>query len=356
MTIQGFTRLRKQQFGRQTSIGTNVQAKRAYPFRGVPDPNLNWTDPDIDVGSIDPVASPIRGIPALSAALTDGGLKYNNLPIQLSAIFGGGVDGSPGASPGQTWTLEPASTDPLDAYDVYTYEFGDDVVTDYYQLGDGTLSRLEITGPEGLAALTTSMTWQFGSFRDTGSSDSPVTGTVPTPGLTVANDDVVVYLKDASIFIATDFYDLDSSQITDALHSFILRINQATDEKRFVNGTQTFDVSGYGRGARTIELELTFAKTDDTVGTGSESDAWMSDNVVNRYVKVVFESVDLVSTGPDVPYSWEFSMPMRYFTRAEDAVGGNTVIKLTGHAFFDDGDFNGVFRSVLVNTLPTAEL
>ena len=353
MPVQGFTRLRKQQFGRQASFGTKVAAKRAYPFRGVPDPNLNWTDPDIDVGSVDPVASPIRGIPALTAALTDSGLKYNNIPIIMSAMFGGGVTPTAAAT-GWRWTHEPASSTLLDEYDAYTYEFGDDVLTDYFQFGDGTLDRLEVTGPEGLAALTTSMTWRFGSVSSTGSTDSPVTGTVPTPGLTVGTSDVVVYLKDASVFIATDFYDLDSSQINDALHSFVLRVNQATDEKRWANGTQTFDVSAFGRGARTIEWELTLAKTAETVGLGSESDAWMSDNVVNRYIKIAFESVEDAAAA--TPYSWEISSPIRYFTRADDAVGGNTVIRLTGHSFFDDSDFNGVFRSVAVNTLATAGL
>ena len=41
----GLLKLRKHQFGRQTTFGTPVAAVRAYPFSGVPDINLNWTEP-----------------------------------------------------------------------------------------------------------------------------------------------------------------------------------------------------------------------------------------------------------------------------------------------------------------------
>jgi hypothetical protein len=44
-------------------------------------------------------------------------------------------------------------------------------------------------------------------------------------------------------------------------------------------------------------------------------------------------------------------MPMRYYTRTEGEIGGNTTVVLTGHAFYDPGLFTGVFDSVIVNTL-----
>jgi hypothetical protein len=79
--VQGFVRLRKHQFGRQSAFGTKVAAKRAYPFKGVPDNNLNWTDPDIDAGSLVVVAAPHREAPDLTAPLTDPSLRYNNLAL-----------------------------------------------------------------------------------------------------------------------------------------------------------------------------------------------------------------------------------------------------------------------------------
>ena len=56
------------------------------------------------------------------------------------------------------------------------------------------------------------------------------------------------------------------------------------------------------------------------------------------------------------PYSWTVTFPMRYYTREEGEVGGNTIVVLTGHAFYDPDDFNGVFTSTVVNTLTEAEL
>ena len=151
MPIQGFVRSRQHNFGRQASLGTKVSAKRAYGFRGVPTPNLNWTDPEVDTGAIVPVVAPFRGIPDLSASLTDPRLAYNSLPLLLAGLFGGGVTPT-GSGTAKTWAFAPAAVAPLDDDDVFTYEFGDDVTTDWYQFGDGLLERCEITGPEGVLA------------------------------------------------------------------------------------------------------------------------------------------------------------------------------------------------------------
>ncbi len=352
MAVQGFVRARKHQFGRQVSINTKVAATKAYPFKGVPDPDLAWTDPDVDAGSIDLVVAPHREAPNLTASLTDNSLRYNHLPLMLAATFGGGVTPT-GIAASKTWAYAPAS-DGSDAQDVVTYEFGDDVLTDWFQYGDGIIETLEITAPEGLGPLTASMSWRFGSIASSGSSDSAASPSVPT-ALDVDINEVVVYLKDGQIAIASDPADFSTSQISDALHNFTLRITKEVDQKRWANGDQSFDIDEYGVGSRMIELECTFSKTEDIVGTGSESDAWMSNDAVNRFVQVSFESLANASTGPDVPYSWVFAMPMRYYTRADDESGGNSVVTLTGKAFLDpsgsETDFGGVFTSTVVNTL-----
>ena len=359
--IQGFVRLRKHQFGRQAVFGTNVAATRAYPFTGVPSNDLAWTDPEIDTGSRDPVASPYRGPSELTASLTANALDYNSLPAMLSAFFGGAIVPSSSIT-AETWSYDPASTT-VDELDPFTYEFGDDVVDDWFQLGDGVLESVEFTGPEGLGVLTATMSWRFGSFASSGSTDFPTGASgdpdVPTAGLDLDTNATYVYLKDMGIYIASDPADLDSNQITDALHTFTLRLSQEIDLKRFANGDQSFDIDAYGPGARTIELECTFAKTDDTVGTSSESDAWMSAQAVNRYVSLRFASEVDAESG--VPYSWDWTMPMRYYTRTEGEVGGNTTVVLTGHAFYDpvgsgSGGLNAVVLTEVVNTLTEAEL
>ena len=359
MAVAGFVRARKHQFGRQSSLNTPVAAQRAYAFKGVPDPDLSWTDPDVDAGSIDPVVAPHREAPNLTASLTDPSLRYNSLPLMLSATLGGAVDGVPtGGGTDVIWTYEPES-DGTDTQDVFTYEFGDDVVTDWFQFGDCIIETLEISGPEGLGPLTASMSWRFGSIASSGSTDSPDSPSVPT-SLDVSTGDIVVYLKDGEIAIASDPDAFGTSQVSNALPNFTLRVTKEVDLKRWANGDQSFNNNNNNDNTKKNEHKNTFSKTSDIVGVGSESDAWMSYSAVNRFVQFTFTSTALASTTPDVPYSWVFSMPMRYYTRTEGESGGNTTVTLTGRAFFDPSTsataFGGAFKSVVTCDLVAADL
>ena len=352
MPIQGLTRLRRHQFGRQNALGNAVPATRAYPLQGVPDVNLSWTDPDGDFGSIYPIAPPTRGAPDITAALTIPVVNYDDLPLVHSGFFGGGETPT-GGGDAKTWNYTPSSLTP-DDFDHFTYQFGDDVVTDWFQLRDGIITDFEVSGADQ-NALTGSMTWRFAHAASTGSTDSPVEGSVPT-SLSVDANAIHVYLKDCSLFIDSAAGSIGSTQILDAMHSFTMRATQEIDNKRFANGSQEFEINGYGRGATSIELSIVFAKTDDTVGTGSESDAWMSDDAVNRYVRLSFESTAFAQTAgsPDVPYSWVIDMPMRYYTRTDGEIGGNTTVELLGRAFYDS-TLTNPFESTIVNTLTEAE-
>jgi hypothetical protein len=357
----GLVRLRKHQLGRQTDFGTAVAAKRAYPFSGTPDANLNWEDSEGDFGSLDIVAPPTRGAADLTAGLSAPVVYYNDIPAMLSAMFGDAVTPSGGGT-SKTWVHQPASLTP-DDIDLFTYEFGDDLdgtsgkPNDWFQFSDGLLESLTITGPESLGALNADMSWRFGGVRYAGATEAALqpSPAVPTSALTVDANGVPVYLGNAQLFIDSAFADIGDTQIADALHSFTLTINQELDQKRFANGTG-FDLSGYGRGARTIELECQFAKTSDTVGTGSESDAWFSETAVNRFVRIEITSLATAETGsPDVPYSWVIDMPLRYYTRSDGNLGGNTTITLMGRAFYNS-DLGFPFKSTVVNTLAAASL
>lgn len=349
MPVQGLVKLRRHLFGRQSAFGNVEPASRAYPFSGVPDVNLNWEDPAGDFGSIDLIAPPTRGAPDIGASLTAERVNYNDLPLMLCAIFGGGETPTGGGT-AKTWNHTPASLT-ADDFDYFSYEFGDDVTTDWYQLRDGILTDLQITGADQ-GPLSSTMTWKFTHASSTGSTDSPVEGSVPGAA-TVDSAAVPVYLKDGSIFIDSTPGALGSTQILDALHSFSLHITQGVDEKRYANGSQEFEINGFGRGARMIELEATYAKTSDTVGTGSESDAWMSDIAVDRFIRLYFESTAFAQTAgsPDIPYSWTVDMPARYYTRVEGDIGGNTTVVLTARAFLETVTLDQVFESTLVNTL-----
>lgn len=352
MPIAGFVKLRRHQFGRQVAFGNAVPATRAYPFSGTPDPNLNWTDPEGDFGSFDPVAPPARRGDEPVANLTAPFVYYDDLPLMLAAMLGGEVAPTGGGT-AKTWNFAPTSLTP-DDIDVFSYEFGDDVLDDWFQFRDGIITELEISG-EDQGPLTATMNWSFAHVANTGATDAPVEGSVPA-SLVVDAHGIPVYLKDMSLFIDSLPANIGDTQILDALHSFRLRISTETDRKRFANGTQEFGLSGYGRGERAIELEMTLAKTDDTVGLGSESDAWISDDPVDRYVRLAFESTAFAQTAgsPDIPYSWLTDLPLRYYTRAEGDVGQNSAIVLTGHAFYDE-TLASAFESTVVNTLTAAE-
>jgi len=357
----GLVKLRKHQFARQTTFNTPVAAVRAYPFSGTPTIDLAWTDSEGDLGSVDIIAAPTRGPEELTASLTQDRLYYNDLVLQLSAMFGDDVD-AVGAGTGKTWTHQPASLT-ADDLDIYTYEFGDDLdgtggkPNDWFQLGDGLLESWTVNGLEGLGALTTDMSWRFGMARYEGATEAALqpSPAVPTAALTVDNAGVPVYLGDAVLSIDSAHGSIGTTPISDALHSFSMNVSHALDLKRLANGNG-FDISGYTRGARIIELTLQFAKTADTVGVGSESDAWFSETAVNRFVEIEFTSSAVAETGsPDIPYSWQLRMPLRYYTRTDGAIGGNTTVTLVGRAFYH-ATLGYAFKSVLVNTLATATL
>ncbi len=354
MPIQGFTRARKHQLSRQAVFGTVVPATRAYPKSGVPSVNLGWTDPDVDTGSIVPTVAPTRGASDLTFPATDPALAYNNAVALMCAMFGGAVSPSSTAGTGRVWSHKPSAVSPLDEPDVFTYEWGDDVLSDWFQFGDGILESLTLTGPEGLGPITTSESWRLASVASTGSTDSPVSGTVPTPDLAVDVNPAYIYLKDMGLYIADNVAGLGAGLIDNALHNFVMTITKVVDQKRFANADQSFDIDAYGVTGFNIDLALTLAKTDDTVGTGSEADAWFSDDAVDRYARLAFTGLTFV--GGSTPYSWVMEMPLRYYTRDDGESGGNTTVTLTGHAFYDPDDFDGFFSSVLTTSLTEAEL
>ena len=351
VSLQGFVKNRRHLFGRQADFGTPVTAKRAYALKGVPSVNPNWTDPDVDVGSIDWVIAPHREAPSYTATLNFPQLHYNDLNLILSGFFGGAV--TPTGGPAYIALYEPSSTT-VDTPDAFTYGFGDDVVTYWDQLSDGIIESFEITWPEGKGAATGSVTWRFGSAHGSGFTDFPDDPPVPD-ALFIDPNEIVVYGKGLGLYIASDVYDVTYSGalITDALHTATLRGSREIDEKRFLDGDQTFDVDAFATAARTIELEAQWAKTPDIVGEGSETDAWFSETSVDRYIRLFQSSLEEADTG--VPYSWDTTMPMRYYTSEHTDSGGNATETLTAKAFYAPG-VAPVFSSEVVNTLAPSEL
>jgi len=358
MPILGKVRLRRHLFGRQSAVGTAVVAQRAFPFSGVPVPNLNWTEATGDFGSLYPVVPRYKGIPDLNFTLNDDNLAYNDLPLMFAAFFGNAETPS-GAGTAKTWAWTPDGLGSED-FDFFTYEFGDDAdgtggkPNDWEQYLDGILTSLTIDSPEeGGGVLTAALGWKFSDLRYAGSTDIPPAGSVPSITDRPDQTPTRVYLKDCTVYLDSDASDIGSTQLSGAVHKFQLTATQEVDEKRYADGTQSFAVQDYGRGATRIELAVTYAKTDDTVGVGSESDAWSADEQVDRFFTFAFESTVEAETA--IPYSWSFSLPARYFTREHAEIGNNSVVILTAEAYLDD-TLDYPFSTEVVNTLAGADL
>lgn len=351
MPIQGFTRFRKNQIGYQ---GSNIDAHltnaaaavRVLPFRGVPQVERNVTFADIDVGSLHKVQAPyyMRGD---FTQTMDGPLTYNDWPWLASAALVG-VSSGTGGGAAKTWTHQPASltADPLG---LFTIQMGDDVTTDWFEMVGGLLESLELNGPDDMGPVTVSAQWRYAEANSTGATDYPTQETVPTTGLTVDDTPTFVYLADCEVFIDDTAAGIGATKITNAVHSLSLSITNNLDLKSYANGSNTrFELHGYGRGEQEISLQLQFAKTSQTVGTGSEADDWFSSTPVKRFVELRFTSPEII-TG-STPYSLSIRIPGWYVTREDGEIGGNTTVTLTLTGAYDS-DATYAIRAVAVNTL-----
>jgi len=358
--VLGLTRLRRHLLARQAVFGTPLAALRAYPFSGTPMPDLAWTNPQGDFGSRVNIAKPTRGIPNFPAQLTDPSLNYNDLIAQLCAFFGGQVSPSGGGT-AKHWVHEPDFTTTGNP-DLFTYERGSDVdgtggnPNDWFRWSDGILTGLTIDSPDdGRGVLNTTMQWLFGDVAYAGDSDADAPAlSIPSIDDIPDTDPVPVYLKDAKVYITDDPTNIGGDQITDAVHKFSLALTQEVDQKRYVNGSQEFDLDGYGMGAVTIAPSIVCGKTGDTVGIGSESDAWFSKLAVDRFLQIVFESPEEAQSG--IPYSWAWATPLRWYTREDGELGGNETLTLAGEAFLERDTLDYAFTSEVVCTLPEADL
>ena len=350
--LGGFTRFREHQWGYQGSnsslIFTPVAAVRSMPLTGTPDVNRNATFSDADQGSVDPIAAPYYGALDITESLT-GVLDYDSLPWYVSAGIKAGTTPSGGGS-AKTWTQQATSlTRPIAGY--LTEEFGDDVTTDWYQFFGGVAESLEIAG-EGNDALTVDLGMRFAGFKSTGSTSYPVSGTVPTAGLTVEADPPRVFLADGELFINDTAAAIGTTKISDALTAFTLSVNNTIDQKFAANGSNTrFQPFDLPISSREITLALTFHKTAQTVGTGSESDDWMASTPTKRFVELRFTRPAPFITG-STPFSWSVKVPLYYTTREEADDAGNTQIVLTGTVVYD-ADLTYAISSVTVNNLAT---
>jgi hypothetical protein len=121
--IQGFTRFRRHQVGLQSAFASNTAATRRLPYRGALVVDPARTDPDVDVGSLDPVLAPFEGAKAVTGTWEGFG-AFDDLPYLYSGALKGGV--TPTGATAKAWSYQVASLT-ADDFDYFTDEWGDDV-------------------------------------------------------------------------------------------------------------------------------------------------------------------------------------------------------------------------------------
>lgn len=335
MTVQGLTHLRFNQVAKQSVIGTAVAATRRVPWRGAVTYNPNRTDPDVDVGSLDPVITPYQAATDLEWSPT-GPITFDDLPIRLSAGLKGGVSPTGGGT-AKTWAFQVSSLT-ADPFDYWTNEFGDDTeATDTIIGFGGVADSLEETLPEDGGPWTFSDNWIFAGGT---------LGSDGTNSLTVDDTPVFAFGTDTTVYMDTVPGSIGISPLVDAVHGATIRVSNNLDRKRYMNGSNSrFQLSGYGRGAREIELTLTLAKTAATIAEANTLD---DSSVAARYFSVNTVSTALAQAA--TPYRYTRKGAFRLFSRAEGEIGGNATIVLTYRAFYDS-TLGYAYRAEVVDQL-----
>jgi hypothetical protein len=334
MPIQGFRRFRKHQWGKQSSFSSNAVATRVLPWRGpiVVDPARE--DPDVDVGSIDRVLAPFNGPQENTASLDITAFAFDDAPYAWAATIKGGV--TPSGATAKTWTFQAASLT-ADDFDYFTDQWGDDVTSDWITGGSGVADSLELGFDEGLGVFTGSIDMVYARAQ---------LGAGPTGGLTVDDTPNWVYGADTEVFLDSAFGSIGTTKLTDAIHGATLSINNNLDRKRYANGSNTrFQLAGYGRGPREIELQLVVAKTAATIAERATLD---DTPVPERFLELRTTSPEII-TG-STPYSQSIRLPAHLISAEDGEIDGNSIITFTYRGFYDS-DLGYAIRVVVVNTL-----
>ena len=338
MPVQGFTRFRQWAFSAaQSAHGTAATPSGAFPWRGSPSINPNWTDIDVDLGSIDPVLDPYRLQMDTTATLA-GPLDFDSLSLIGNAGIRGAV--SPTGATAKTWTHTALATSAT-TLDEVSAQWGDDYGQDDWRFRDGVIESIEWTFGEDLGPWQVSTQWYFGYV------DAHVT---KVANLQVASNLPLVFGADTALYIDNTPGGIGGTQISDALHSARIRITNTIDKKRFANGSNTrFAVSGYGLAMRTIEAEFTFAKTSATAGqlSTSELSRWLAGDPVTRYLSMVTTSTKNIP-GTSTAYSWTLNLAGNWRTMSNAEVQNNSVITLMMRGKYD-ATLAYPLRSTVVN-------
>lgn len=333
MPIAGFRRFQKHQVGSQTSLSSNVAATRILPYRGAIVYNPNRTDPDVDVGSLDPILQPFNGAADITGTW-GGKAAFDDLPYLWNGVLKGGV--SPTGATAKAWVWQAASLT-SDAFGGVTDQWGDDYSTDIIVGGYGVIDTLDIGFGEDLSA------WDVnaGLVYARGEVCQSFTG-----GLVIDDTPQWVYGADTEVFLDTVYSAIGTTKLTDAVHRATVNINNNLDRKRFANGSNTrFQLAGFGRGPREITVTLTLAKTTATIAEACTID---DTPVPSRFIELKTTSPEII-TGT-TPWSQSIRVPARLISRTDEQINNNDVITLVYRGNYD-ANLAYAIRVAVTNTL-----
>lgn len=335
--VQGFVRLRKHQLAKETTFGTAATATRVVPWRGAIEVNPNRTDPDVDVGLIDPTLAPLEGALEVTGSW-DGPVDFDNMAIVYSAGLKGGVSPTGGGA-AKTWTYQAFSAE-ADPFDTYSDEWGDDT-------SDSTTD-----GIIGLGGVLDSWTISFGEdlapYQLAGSTQysGATLGDTRTAGLSVSSTPIWMYGADTEVYLDSVAGSIGTTKLTDAVRGVSVNVQNNLDQKRYANGSNTrFKLAAYGRGARVIEVQIT---TEKTAAAIAERATLNDSPVPDRFIEIKTTSPSII-TG-STPYSNQIRIPARLVSVSDGEIGGNTTLTFTYRAFYSS-TLGYAIRAVLVNAL-----
>ena len=335
--IPGAVRLRRNQFGVQTALNTAVAATRKVPWRGGVLVNQNWTDPDIDVGALDPVALPLAGALEVTSTKT-GPVYFNDLPLRLNAGLIGGITPTGGGT-AKTWDYQLASLT-SDVFDVFTNQTADDTEATDTTIGiGGLIDSLEDNHPQDLGAVTINDNWVF---------STATVGSNGTDSLNVDSAAIPELAKFTTVKMDSTAGAIGTTLLSDTVHEVTISVQNNIDRKRFMNGSNGANqLGGYGRGERVIELTLVVAKTAAMV---TEKNTILTAVKPSRFFDIGNFSTSEAQTG--IPYSDRHRGAFRLFEVGETEIGGNVALTLTYHAYYDS-TLTYAYRRTVVNTQTT---
>lgn len=317
--IAGSIRLRAFQLGKETTFKTQVAATRRMPWALVPVTDPHWTFTTADTGTLDEAIAPYRLATDITGTAT-GELFSNDVPTIISAGVLGGLSLTGGGT-AKTITGAPASTS-QDVFDTYTAEWFDDATGDAFAYTGGIIEKFVLTYPQNLGPIQASVDWRFANV---------VYPATPTGSLSVDAAPVPLFMADTVLSVDSAAGSIGISPLLSQVHDITVTYTNNIDVKRFANGSNTrFQVAGYGRGARMVEVAVSFAKA---TGAIAEVTNWLNANPVERFIDI--STTSTVNAQASTPHSLRIRMGGYWFTRTEQTINSNSAFQLVGRNIYD---------------------